>query len=346
MNTINDAPIVRDPLLDAAWDQTLTQYQDATVFHTTAWIRVLLDTYGYRTQSVTFEEGTTDEWTILLSEVNSSITGRRLVSLPFSDFCPPLTRDGTRLTIDRIRAAVGSWLTRGYRYVELRDAEKECLGEPPTFLVHDLDLTKGDECLWSGIASSTRRNVRKANREGLAVRFDLGSTAMEAFYRLHCQTRKKHGVPPQAWRFFDGIQRHLIAPGNGFIASAVLRDTVLAANVYLTVGQSAVYKFGASDQRYLGYRPNDLLMWESIRRLTSAGCHSLSFGRTSMHQAGLIRFKRAFGASERPMTYTRYTRRETSRVPGDEPGVSRIVLSRMPVGVLRFLGRLLYRHVG
>src|SRR5207244_13407902 len=39
---------VMNPLVDREWDDTISAHPDATIFHSTAWARVLADTYGHR----------------------------------------------------------------------------------------------------------------------------------------------------------------------------------------------------------------------------------------------------------------------------------------------------------
>src|SRR6266481_5067173 len=37
-----------NPLVDREWDDAISAHPDATIFHSTAWARVLVDTYGHR----------------------------------------------------------------------------------------------------------------------------------------------------------------------------------------------------------------------------------------------------------------------------------------------------------
>ena len=40
--------ILMNPLVDSVWDDAIRLHPDATIFHSTAWARVLVDTYGHR----------------------------------------------------------------------------------------------------------------------------------------------------------------------------------------------------------------------------------------------------------------------------------------------------------
>ena len=85
---------VIDPLSFAGWDQLLATHNESQFFHTAAWARVLNETYGHR--PLYFSAIADGQLRALLPvmEVSSRVTGRRGVSLPFSDFCASLRDAG------------------------------------------------------------------------------------------------------------------------------------------------------------------------------------------------------------------------------------------------------------
>jgi hypothetical protein len=95
----DDARVQRvNPLDDPDWDVAVAKFPGASFFHTAAWARVLHDTYQF--DPIYFVEKRTDgsiSALIPLMEVNSWLTGRRGISLPFTDECAPLGSDPTRL---------------------------------------------------------------------------------------------------------------------------------------------------------------------------------------------------------------------------------------------------------
>jgi hypothetical protein len=156
-------------------------------------------------------------------EVRSWLTGSRGICLPFTDECAPLgpsAEDCRTLIQDAI--ALGS--SRGWKYLEVRGGAAFVPDAPPStsFWGHRLDLTAGESALLTGTASSVRRAIRKAQQSRLRVEFSQDLAAMQTFYRLHCLTRKRHGVPPQPWRFFAKIHEHVIANDLGWVAVGYL----------------------------------------------------------------------------------------------------------------------------
>src|SRR6516164_1241950 len=86
--TETSAPI--DPLRQSQWDTWIAARPDGSFFQGSAWARVLQETYGHR--PVYFCKFGSDRLQSLLPifEVTSRISGRRGVSLPFTDYCLPL----------------------------------------------------------------------------------------------------------------------------------------------------------------------------------------------------------------------------------------------------------------
>src|SRR5206468_3003538 len=80
-----------DPLSDPRWPAFLQRHPDASIFHTPGWLEALRRTYGYEpVVYTTCKPGQELINGIPFCRINSWLTGRRLVSLPFSDHCQPL----------------------------------------------------------------------------------------------------------------------------------------------------------------------------------------------------------------------------------------------------------------
>jgi len=85
-----DAARRLNPLENPNWDALLTSRPDFSFFHGTAWAKVLADTYGYVPHYFYTGAATVPEAVLPLMEVDSWLTGRRGVALPFTDECAPL----------------------------------------------------------------------------------------------------------------------------------------------------------------------------------------------------------------------------------------------------------------
>ncbi len=113
-----------------------------------------------------------------------------------------------------------------------------------------------------------------------------------------------------------------------------------------TFGGTTVYKYGASDERHLWLRPNNLVMAEAIRMACESGHTTFDFGRTDTANDGLAAFKRSFGAAERELSYTYLADDVPAEGHGRLDKVLAGVIQRGPQWAGRAIGSALYRHVG
>ena len=336
-----------DPARDPDWDRLVATHPDSTVFHRGAWAKVLSQTYRHKPFYLRCSDRSETVALIPIMEVRSVLTGRRGVCLPFTDLCRPLTFGDcdSEFLIDRLtRMAV----ERNWKYFEVRGRVSLTPEEPAVaFYGHSLNLCSGLDGLFAGFDSSVRRAIRKAERHGLSVRVVRSKEAVLTFYRLHVQTRKRHGLPPQPIAFFLNLHREIIEPGLGFVVLADNDAGPVAAAVFLHFGEKAVYKYGASDDRQQELRPNNLVMWHGIRFLAESGCETLHFGRTSFHNDGLRRFKLGWGASEETIQYFRYDAAGGVRPPARDKaaGIHNVVFRNLPSGLNCLAGAIIYPHL-
>jgi hypothetical protein len=299
--------ILMNPLVDREWDDSISTHPDATIFHSTAWARVLVDTYGHRPCYVRMSLNGSLLALVPMMEVHSVLTRSRGICLPFSDYCAPLTfiTFGHELVAQKLQQIARE---RSWSYFELRGRSIVPTNVPgsESYYGHSLDLRIGSEALISNFSSSVQRAVRKAQRSGLNVSIQSSPDAMAQFYKLHVRTRRRHGVPPQPRSFFINIQRHLISPGFGFIVLVECQKGPIAAAIFFKLGRHAVYKFGASDERLQELRANNLAMFEGIKRLAEGGAETLHFGRTDKENEGLRRFKLSWGTREAEISYGKF----------------------------------------
>jgi hypothetical protein len=280
-------------------------------------------------------------------EVSSRLTGRRGVSLPFSDFCFPLVstpEDAARLQA----AALEVGRRRGWKYLEFRGACGLPKAKPSLeFFTHVVDL-KGDAKLcFQRLESPVRRAIRKAENAQLHVEFEATAEAASTYYHLHCLTRKRHGLPPQPVEFFERIAQHIFCRSHGFVAIARHANQPVAASVFFHQGSEAIYKYGASDSNFQHLRGSNLVMWAAIKHLASLGAQYLHLGRTSLGNDGLRRFKLGFGAKEGKISYFRYDYRTNVFVADTDRAQSWVnrIFREMPIPLLRLAGKILYPHL-
>ena len=338
-----------DPLQRADWDELVARYSGSAFFHSAAWFRTLHAAYGHVPHSLFWKGRVTPAAIVPLMEVKSCLLGSRGICLPFSDFASPLIDPAADLS------GLGSALLhygrgRKWKYFEMRDGGGLFKDAKPStrFYLHALPLVRPAEDIEGGFDSATRRAIRKAERSGIAVTNDSSLQAVRAFYMLQCITRRKHGLPPQPESFFLALYEHVIARGQGTIFLAHHNGVPIAGAVFVWFGRKALFKYGASDDRMLHLRGNNLVMWRAIKWHLANGFEELHFGRTAMNNQGLRRYKLGFGVEERTHDYFRYQFGTEQFVAVHDAAYSPVIqrlFRSMPPALSRFCGARLYRHV-
>lgn len=336
-----------NPIGDSNWNALVSSQPKCSFFHTAEWAKVLADTYGYAPVYFAAAETDGSRSILPLVEVDSWLTGRRGIGLPFTDDCEPLCADA-KMFQKLFAGAVEFGKSRNWKYLELRGG-RELSGEVPpslSFYGHGLDLTVGEDKLFMQLEGSVRRAVRKAEKNGVTVEILQSVEAVWIFYVLQCQTRKKHGLPPQPLKFFLNIHRHILSQNMGMIVLARHEGRPVAASVYFNFGGRAIYKFGASDERFQELRGANLVMWTAIKEFVRRGAKHLDLGRTSLTNAGLRKFKLGWGAAEHKIEYMKFDLKKNEFVTdADETsGWHTRVFRVLPVFMARAAGAALYKH--
>jgi hypothetical protein len=337
-----------DPTKYPGWDDLILSHPDYSFFHSSAWAEVLFKSYGYIPLYFTVLEDGRLLALLPFMEVNSFLTGRRGVCLPFTDYCPPAI-DGEVSFEEIFNFALDYGKKNTWRTLELRGVQENLNVETSeVYLGHTLFLEKGEQSLYKGLRDSTKRNIKKAKAEGVEVRISDQPESIDQFYSLNSVTRKRHGLPSQPFFFFKNVLQLVIKKGHGFVVLGLYEGKAIAASVFFHLGKKAVYKYGASDLTYQHLRANNLVMWEAIKRYAQDGYKSLCFGRTEPENQGLIQFKSGWGTTEQQINYYRYDFKKEAFVSGISKvtGFHNKIFRRMPNPLLKTIGSVLYKHVG
>jgi Acetyltransferase (GNAT) domain len=323
-------------------------HPDAGCFHTSAWAKVLHKTYHHRPFYLRFSRGRRLAALIPLMEVRSALTGRRGVSLPFSDVCEPLIFD--REVTDVVRDCLVRFArSRRWKHLEIRGGKSFQLDSSSAtkFYGHTLDFRHRVDEMTNRFDSQVRRAIRKAERSNVSAAVVRNRQATDEFYRLHVQTRRRHGLPPQPASFFLNIYEQIIKPGLGFIVLARRESRPIAAAVFFRFGKNATYKYGASDKKFQEFRANNLVMWQGIQFLARTGVEKLHFGRTDCENDGLRRFKLSWDTQEETIDYYRIdpSGRPCVATARHGSGFHKKIFGRLPLVFNRLAGSMIYPHL-
>ena len=336
-----------NPLRDDRWMKFISKNERANVFHHPSWLRVLCRQYGFPVFAACIQSEDSDILAgIPFCEVRTFRGQKKWISLPFSDYCPVLAKD-INSTNTLVEALVQQGRSSGISTIEIRDDivdGAQFVGRCDSVL-HTTRLEGNLERLFSTFKKTqVQQSITKSIKDGLKAEVTDTDAAVQLFYRLHIETRRRLGVPVQPKSFFHLLFEEIIRPGLGFVVLVKYSGTPVAAGIFGGYSKILTYKYGASDVKYLRLRPNNLLLWVAMQEAVRLGYSIFDFGKTEMHNEGLRKFKSGWGSIESPLCYS-YFPNEPSTGPLDT--ISRRVVAPIvrysPAFVCRVMGELFYR---
>jgi hypothetical protein len=334
-----------NPLEYNGWDDLIISKPEYSFFHSSAWAKVLNESYGYIPRYLSIINAQNIQFFLPIMEINSTFTGKRGISLPFTDYCSPLLDESYQISWDYL---IDFCRNFQWKYIEIRGVLLESNNIQPSveYYRHIIELNNIQE-IENKIHNNHKRNIRKAKSENIRIDFLQSHEALKIYYRLHCITRKRHGLPPQPWYFFQSIYKNIIVPGHGGIVLGFYDSKPVAGIIYFQYRKSIIYKYGGQDQRYQSYGANHILWWEVLKKFSELGFQSLDFGRTDLSHQGLRRFKLGWGAEEQLISYYKYNYVNEKFITDSKKHflVYRKLFRNTPIFISKQIGRMLYRHV-
>jgi hypothetical protein len=343
-----------DPTEDARWEEFVERHPKASVFHTVGWLQALRRTYGYEPVAFTTSPPTGElKNGLVFCRVKSWVTGRRLVSLPFSDHCEPLC-DSTEELNFLIRYLQTAFEHPNWRYLEVRPISENfgqlghALGFLPgaKYFLHTLDLRPNlDEVFGNLDKDSVQRRIHHGERVGLIEKFGRFEELLKEFYNLFVITRGRHQLPPTPYAWF----RNLIqCQGDALEIRVAYKDEIPAAAILtLRFRDVLYYKYGCSDARFNKLGATPWLLWRAISAAKFSGASDFDLGRTEQRNAGLLAFKQHWVPVPKQLVYWNFP--EVSGVGSVDDWkmkMAKYVFSRVPRKLLAITGKLIYRHIG
>ena len=139
-----------DPTRYEDWDDIVLSVPGFTFFHSSAWAKVLSESYNCTpVYFMPFRQGKLVA-VMPFMEVKSILTGRRGVSLPFTDYSDPIMVDDIQLK-DILKPVMDLGKKFKWKYLELRGNGSLLHDASPSvsYLGHILDLSETEERLLS-----------------------------------------------------------------------------------------------------------------------------------------------------------------------------------------------------
>ena len=343
-----------DPFQDPRWADLVDRHPRSSVFHTVAWLEALQQTYGYQPVAyATSPSGGSLEDGLVFCRVKSWITGRRLISLPFSDHCEPLLNSAS--DEPAFATALEQTLHREkLRYIEIRPvqpfaATTDLCRPTQTYAFHQIDLGPDLATLFKNChKSSMQQKIQRAAREGLICETGRSEALLDAFWTLLLITRRRHGVPPQPRSWFRNLIRCF---GDALQIRVAFQDRRPVASILtLRHKDTLVCKYSCSDTRWNNLGGTQVLFWRAMEEARRDGLRVFDLGRSDSGNAGLIEFKNRWGAACSTLTYVRLSAAPPAKIAatrgcGWAQRIATAVAPGVPDRLFSTIGSALYRHI-
>src|SRR6056297_182189 len=187
-----------------------------------------------------------------------------------------------------------------------------------------LDIRADEQELLAQMHQKTRYNIRLAGKKGVTVVHD--NDRFKDFLDLFEKTKKRQDFSYYSSGYFKKLLQCPLVK----LYLAEMNGKVIAANIMIFSGDTAIYLFGASDYEYRKFMAPHLLQWEAIKKAQKQGLWFYDFwgvapegekGRLS-RWAGFTRFKKGFSPKAKITEYL---------------GTYEKVFSPVKLGLYRFL---------
>jgi len=348
----NEKLIIINTKQDTRWDEFVASHPQGSIYHHSAWGKVLQLTYGYNPIYIALQSGTSDRLKGIapFMSVNSWLTGKRIVSLPFSTYCNPIIPNEQ---ISNLVHFVRMFQINN-QYLQIKCLEYnesnslDILDKQSRYVTHILNIDVPLEQLFKSFHNtSVRQRIKRADRLNLKLRMADKEEDIKKFYELETIVRKKHGLPPQPYRFFSNMWQILMPQDLLIVPMIEYKGEIIAAAMVLKFKDTFYFEYSASDQGYLKFGPNPKLIWETIKMASLAGAKYLDFGRSSLANSSLVEFKERWGAKRYNLGYYYFPEAKTTDFEKSFRRRSLEMVNRhLPSILLKFQGKMLYSHLG
>jgi hypothetical protein len=344
------------------WDAYVLRHPLGTLYHTTEWQGVIERAFPHiRGRFLVLRKAGSGriQAGVPVYNVKSWLLGNRLVSIPLATVCDPLV--STLEEWDALAPELSKEALRtNSKRLEIRMALSGTqlpvsFSSSSQFRHHVLPLYGEFNQLYAQFdKQSVRQKAEKARRAGVIVHEMGDDETMAVSYAILASTRRRLGLPPMPSRFFESLHSNL-RPKSRKIFLAYHNSKPVACHLVLIYKDQWISEYsGNSDGAVSGV--NQLLYLETIRQAWSNGARKFSFGRTSIHNHGLLAYKRRWGTIEEDLTaYSlRHDRANeslsgrTSSRSGDSWAYTlcKQMVAKSPLPMCKMIGEFCYRHLG
>ena len=304
---------IEDQIVPSEWDNFVASCSNGTIFHVSAWKRVL-EMQGLRSAYFVARDGQGSMLSACPFFLVSILGGiaSSLISLPKSDIGGPIFKDGSNsaeIGIHLMKAIKRTALMRRIPLAVAAVADSVAskslsfgnvtVSSTSGFFVLDLDRL-APEAIWSSFSHSGRQRteISRMDRDGFTFYVGDSHTDLSEFYMLYRTTVQRAGGKAYPYSLFSCIMS-LMHPRNFNLLMVRKGDRPVGGlGVLCYPEKKQLHTMYAAYDRSAGNRyPVHLYTnWKALLWARACGYRYINFGTTSANPLdGNYRFKQQFG---------------------------------------------------
>ena len=320
-----------------------------SVYHHPAWIKAIARTFNHNAYYL-FLENTDGSLKGLFPfiTIDSFITGKRIVSLPFSTYCDPL------LPEELIQESVVYIQTafKDFKKIEIRSkidlkSEPSNFSKNSNYVTHIIQLKDNvEDTLKSMHRTAVRPFIRRAENNNLDIRYGNSENDLRVFYKYEVSLRKRLSYPPLPYKLYLKVWQELKKHDMILLPIIENMGNTIAAGFVLRFKNTYYLEYAAADKNYSDLYPIHKLYWEIIKLAQTNGAKYVDFGRSSKSNESLIAFKDRWNSIRYDLSYY-YSPSQSHHLTKSSglENLLKLINSKMPKKLLEIEGRIIYPHL-
>ena len=341
LSTLSTAVAIRgfEESISSKWDEYVVGHPSGSLFHSTAWKRVVERCFGFESRYLFAEEDGRIRGVLPLFLVRNILQGRSLISTPYAVYGGPCADDAQLESALRANARQMAEKER-VQYLELREQRPipdQGFLTKELYVTFDLELPESADQLQRIFPRDTRYMIRKAQKNGLQAVVD--NREIDTFYEVYSRSFHNLGTPVFSKRLFQIILEEF---GEQCELTTVWREgKALASVLSFRFKDWILPYFGGSLVEGRQFAANNFMYWEVMKRALEMGVRYFDFGRSKLG-SGSYAFKTQWNMRERALPYQFALVRRRS-LPNFSPANPKFKLAisvwkSMPFGLTKVLG--------
>ena len=210
----------------------------------------------------------------------------------------------------------------------------------------DIELAEFDkEDYWKALSSKVRGKIRQARKNKLRFKvLDVpDEKAVQIFYSLFVENRRRLGVPAYSIALFKSYFKHFLHDTIKLCEVCTDKNEVVSSLILLHNGQVAIDAYSGSSEKAFQLRANDFMIFSVVTFCLNKGIGKFDFGADLPLQESLISYKTKWLGQRRRITSSNWGNVRDIEYNRKIYEIARSILRRLPLLPYRLISTLLVR---